>query len=124
LGPTSFELEPPAFGYPHFHTGVDLAAPLGTPVVAVSSGLVEFAGTQVDSFGSAVGYGNFVKIAADTHEEVYAHLLVVAVTTNETVSTGRLIGSLGSTGSSTGPHLHFEIRVNSVAIDPSAMLSC
>lgn len=125
FGPTSAPFEPPGFGYPHFHTGVDLAAPVGTPVRAANDGFVEVAGTMVDALGIPVGYGNYVKVAVGgSEEEIYGHLSAIFVEPNQIVRAGELIGAVGSTGSSTGPHLHFELRVRSVPVDPLTALQC
>jgi murein DD-endopeptidase MepM/ murein hydrolase activator NlpD len=125
FGPTSAPFEPPGFGYPHFHTGIDLAAPLGTPVRAANDGFVEVAGTMVDALGIPVGYGNYVKVAVGgSEEEIYGHLSAIAVAPNQVVRTGQLVGAVGSTGSSTGPHLHFEVRLHGVPVDPSPALQC
>src|SRR5216684_2677499 len=125
FGPTSAPFEPPGFGYPHFHTGIDLAAPLGTPVRAANDGFVEFAGTMVDALGIPVGYGNYIKVAVGgSEEEIYGHLSAISVAPNQVVRAGQLIGAVGSTGSSTGPHLHFEVRIRGVPVDPSPAMQC
>jgi len=125
FGPTSAPFEPPGFGYPHFHTGIDLAAPIGTPVRAANDGFVEAAGTQVDALGIPVGFGNFVKLAVGgSKEEIYGHLSAISVAPNQVVRAGLLIGAVGSTGNSTGPHLHFEVRVRGVPVDPAPALQC
>ena len=125
FGPTSAPFEPPGFGYPHFHTGIDLAAPIGTPVRAASDGFVEAAGTMVDALGIPVGYGNYIKVAVGgSEEEIYGHLSAILVAPNQVVRAGELIGAVGSTGSSTGPHLHFEVRIHGVPVDPSLALRC
>jgi murein DD-endopeptidase MepM/ murein hydrolase activator NlpD len=125
FGPTSVLLEPPGFGYPHFHTGIDLAAPMGTPVRAANDGFVEVAGTMVDALGIPVGYGNYIKVAVGgSQEEIYGHLSVVSVSPNQVVRAGQPIGAVGSTGNSTGPHLHFEVRIHGVPVDPTAALQC
>jgi len=125
FGPTSAQFEPPGFGYPHFHTGIDLAAPVGTPVRAANDGFVEEAGTQVDALGIPVGFGNYIKVAVGgSEEQIYGHLSAIFVAPNEIVRAGELIGAVGSTGSSTGPHLHFEVRIRRVPVDPSPALQC
>ena len=122
FGPTSAPFEPPGFGYPHFHTGIDLAAPTGTPVHAANDGFVEAAGTQVDALGIPVGFGNYIKVAVGgSKEEIYGHLSVISVAPNQVVRAGQPIGAVGSTGNSTGPHLHFEVRIRGVPVDPSAL---
>lgn len=94
------------------HLGTDFAAPTGTPARTVGDGVVEFAGVQ-NGFGNVV----FVK-HANNHETVYAHLSKINVRRGESVSQGQTIGLVGSTGWATGPHLHFEVRVNGVQQDP------
>ena len=96
------------------HLGTDFAATTGTPARTVGDGVVEFAGVQN-------GYGNVVFIKHDNnHETVYAHLSKINVRVGEKVSQGQTIGLVGSTGWATGPHLHFEVRVNGVQQDPMA----
>lgn len=94
------------------HNGVDLAAPTGTPVYATADGLVG----RADWFSS---YGLYISIdhGADL-ETRYAHLSRLAVAAGERVQKGDLIGYVGSTGRSTGPHLHYEVRVDGVAVNP------
>ncbi|MGH7686752.1 MAG: M23 family metallopeptidase, partial [Candidatus Dormibacteria bacterium] len=123
FGPTSFALEPPVtYGgnfYPHFHTGLDLAAPMDTPVHASAAGVVVLATSSIDTTGHLAGYGNYVVIAhGDGFITLYGHLDRLEVNPGEVVSTGQEIGLLGSTGWSTGPHVHFEIRKNGVYTDP------
>jgi peptidoglycan hydrolase-like protein with peptidoglycan-binding domain len=95
-----------------FHTGVDFPAPSGTPVLAARSGVVTITGW-------IGGYGNMVairhKLGVST---VYAHLSAFLVHEGESVAVGQPIGRVGSTGESSGPHLHFEVRVRGAAIDP------
>lgn len=110
----------PITGQVSFHQGTDLAAPEGTPVVAAFSGRVEVAGW-------AGGYGLMVSIThGDTHETRYAHLSEVLVKPGQKIKQGTVIGLVGSTGMSTGPHLHFEIwkrmQDSLVAIDPTQQL--
>ncbi|BDI59937.1 M23 family metallopeptidase [Qipengyuania nanhaisediminis] len=94
------------------HNGVDLAAPTGTPVYATADGLVG----RADWFSS---YGLYVAIdhGADL-ETRYAHMSRLAVSAGERVKAGDIIGYVGSTGRSTGPHLHYEVRVDGVAVNP------
>ncbi len=94
------------------HLGVDYGAPTGTPVRGVGDGVVEFAGWQN-------GFGNVVYINHGRgHTTVYAHLSRIGVKRGERVSQGQHIGAVGSTGWATGPHLHFEFRINGVHQDP------
>ena len=113
FGPTNFALEPPLGRYAHFHTGIDLAAPLGTAVLAAADGVV------VAVAHTWVGYGNYVIVAHGSGVmTLYAHLLDTAVTPGARVTRGELLGREGSSGYSTGPHLHFEVRVNGQVTDP------
>ena len=100
------------------HKGIDIAAPIGTPIVAAASGEVIFAGWNTG------GYGNLVKLRhPDGSVTFYAHNNRVMVRNGQRVRQGQLIAEMGSTGRSTGPHLHFEIRPNgSTAINPMARL--
>lgn len=100
----------------NFHGGIDLAAPIGTPVRAARSGRVERAGW----WGS---YGNVVVLNhGDGSETRYAHLSAVLVAPGDSVRQGDVVGTVGSTGASTGPHLHFEVRFAGVAVDPLPLL--
>ena len=94
------------------HLGVDYAAPTGTPVRSVGEGTVEFAGLQN-------GYGNVVQIKhGNERSTLYAHLSRIDVRPNQRIEQGQRIGAVGSTGWSTGPHLHFEFRVKGQHQDP------
>lgn len=94
------------------HNGVDYAAPTGTPVRTVGDGVVEFAGWQN-------GYGNVVQVRHNSDRStVYAHLSRIDVKKGQRIEQGQRIGAVGSTGWSTGPHLHFEFRVNGRHQDP------
>ena len=94
------------------HLGVDYAAPQGTPVRNVGMGVVESAGTMG-------GYGNAVVVKHNNgHSTVYAHLSKMLVKRGQSVSQGQTIGLVGATGWATGPHLHFEFRVNGRHQDP------
>jgi murein DD-endopeptidase MepM/ murein hydrolase activator NlpD len=105
----------PVLGYSRFHRGVDYAAVHGTPVYAVTTGLVAFA-------GRAGGYGNQIRLShSSTLGTSYSHLSGIAVSPGARVMQGQLIGYVGSTGLSTGPHLHFEVYQNGMAINPRAV---
>jgi murein DD-endopeptidase MepM/ murein hydrolase activator NlpD len=94
------------------HLGVDYAAPTGTPVRSVADGIVAFAGVQR-------GFGNMVIVDhGKSHSTVYAHLSRVNVHKGEKISQSQNLGAVGTTGWSTGPHLHFEFRVAGVHRDP------
>ena len=94
------------------HQGVDYAAPAGTSVRSVGDGVVEFAGVQN-------GYGNVVFVGHRDHKTtVYAHLSRIDVKRGQKVSQSEVLGAVGSTGWATGPHLHFELRIDGVYHDP------
>lgn len=98
------------------HTGLDIAASTGTPVVAAASGKVTFSGWK----GS---YGNMMVIThSNGVQTYYAHCSKLYFDAGTSVSQGQVIGTVGSTGNSTGPHLHLEIRVNGVAYNPQNYL--
>ncbi len=106
----------PIFQTQHVHRGIDYAAPTGTPAYTVGDGVVEFAGTQN-------GYGNVVVVRhTASHTTLYAHLSRIQVRKGQTVTQGQVIGAVGSTGWSTGPHLHFEFHVNGVYTDPQRVI--
>ncbi len=100
------------------HTGVDFGAPTGTPVRAVGDGTVEFAGVQR-------GYGNVIYIQHTDQRDttVYGHLSRIDVREGQKVQQGVKIGEVGSTGVATGPHLHFEFRVNNEPVDPEEVMA-
>jgi murein DD-endopeptidase MepM/ murein hydrolase activator NlpD len=128
FGPSDLTIEPPltfnGITYPHFHTGVDIAAPLDSPVVAAADGVVVIAGSSTDSNGHLVGYGNYVVIAhSGRMVTLYGHLDKLLVQAGQTVHAGDPVGLEGSTGYSTGPHLHFEVRIAGLLTDPMAYLS-
>jgi len=94
------------------HLGVDYAAPIGTPVRSVGDGVIEAAGQQG-------GYGNVVTVShRNGHKTIYAHLSRIDVRVGQAVSQGQTLGGVGATGWATGPHLHFEFRVNGKHQDP------
>ncbi|HEY8759290.1 MAG TPA: peptidoglycan DD-metalloendopeptidase family protein [Candidatus Dormibacteraeota bacterium] len=122
FGPCSFWFEPPYGGYAHFHTGIDMSSPEGSPVLAADDGVVLLAGSSFVN-GVLVGYGNFVVIAhSGGLTTLYGHLLRIAVKVGDTISQGQLVGLEGSTGNSTGAHLHFELRQGTAPIDPAPFL--
>ncbi len=99
------------------HTGVDLRASYGESVGVSMSGTVWFAGERS-------GYGNLVVVDHGSGiSTFYAHLSKIVVSVGEKVDAGQLIGYVGSTGHSTGPHLHYEVRANGRAVDPSSSLA-
>ena len=102
----------PVLGGRRQHQGIDLAAPTGTPVFATGDGVVG----RADLYSS---YGLFISIEHGASMETrYAHLSRLAVAAGDTVKKGDLIGYVGSTGRSTGPHLHYEVRVEGLAVNP------
>jgi murein DD-endopeptidase MepM/ murein hydrolase activator NlpD len=106
----------PIFNTMQAHRGVDYAAPTGTPAQSVGDGVVAFAGRQG-------GYGNVVEIRhGNGHQTLYAHLSKINVRNGQTVQKGQTIGAVGTTGWSTGPHLHFEFQVNGVHVDPHRII--
>jgi murein DD-endopeptidase MepM/ murein hydrolase activator NlpD len=117
FGPSDLLLEPPLGPYAHFHTGVDIAAPFGTTVMAAADGVVVAVGH------TRIGYGNYVVIAhGGGIMTLYGHLLETNVDVGNTVVRGQRIGLEGSTGWSTGPHVHFELRVDDAVVDPMPYL--
>ena len=95
-----------------FHSGIDIPAARGTPVVAAADGMVTFAGVRR-------GYGYMVEIAHSDHRRTrYAHLSRLAALPGEAVDATTVIGFVGSSGRSTGPHLHFEYWIDGRAVDP------
>ena len=95
------------------HAGLDFAAPKGTPIYATANGRVTIAGNTGDGYGNHVvinhGYG---------YETLYGHMVKVKVRPGELVKRGEVIGWVGSTGKSTGPHCHYEVHKNGQKIDP------
>jgi murein DD-endopeptidase MepM/ murein hydrolase activator NlpD len=119
FGCTNLELEPFDVWCPthHIHTGVDLAAPQGTEVFSATSGVVS---AGYDSAGA----GNFVAIQFDRRTRIlYCHLSAFRVKSGQHVEPGQVIGLVGATGLATGPHVHFEIDVRGVPVDPSVWLA-
>ena len=105
----------PISGYNKMHKGVDFAAPTGTPIFAAGNGVVEYAGRNG-------GYGKYIRIRHDsTYKTAYAHLNAYkkGINNGARVKQGDIIGYVGSTGKSTGPHLHYEIIVNGKQINPA-----
>ncbi|MBX3489286.1 M23 family metallopeptidase [Parvibaculum sp.] len=107
----------PILGYSRLHAGVDFAAPTGTPIYAAGDGTV----TRANRFG---GYGNYVSIRhANGYETAYAHLNGFArgIRAGTRVRQGQVIGYVGTTGASTGPHLHYEVHLNGKKMNPLAL---
>lgn len=102
----------PFNGRARMHKGIDIPGPVGTPIYATADGIVNRAGW-------ASGYGNLVQISHGSGMETrYGHLSKLIVAANSYVRRGQLIGLMGSTGRSTGSHLHYEVRVDGAAINP------
>jgi murein DD-endopeptidase MepM/ murein hydrolase activator NlpD len=121
FGCTDFLGEPydPSCPTRHFHTGLDIGCSFGTPIGAADSGVVSYV-----NYGWGGGYGNFVVMThGNGFATLYAHLSSIAVTAGQPVRRGQVIGAEGSTGFSTGPHLHFEIRLNGAYQNPLSYLA-
>ena len=102
----------PTAGVRKMHEGLDVGANFGTPIIAPADGIVTFAGRKA-------GFGLFVQIDHGYGiETIYAHSQKILATNGQRVQRGDLIAKVGSTGASTGPHLHYEVRVNGIAVDP------
>lgn len=105
------------FGRNEFHPGLDFKGQMGEPVKSTASGRVVYA-------GKAGGYGNCVRISHGNNIETwYGHLSRILVREGQRINVGDLIGKVGSTGRSTGPHLHYEVRRNGEAVNPKQYLS-
>ncbi len=99
------------------HKGLDISGPIGSPVKAMAEGKVEFAGQRG-------GFGNCIMLKhANGFETLYGHLSKILVSVGENVKIGQTIGKIGSTGRSTGPHLHYEIHKNGQQINPQSFLT-
>lgn len=119
FGCTTVVLEPfdPLCASRHVHTGVDLAAPEGSPVHSATAGVAHIA-------YDAAGPGLFVTVNFGGNVRIlYCHLFTTAITPGEAVSPGQTIGTVGSSGLATGPHVHFEVQVDGRAVDPAIWLA-
>lgn len=105
----------PIYNKNMFHSGIDIGVPLSTPVFAARGGTVKYAGWQS-------GYGNVIIIDHGGYQTYYAHLSKINVYVGLRVEKGGFIARSGNTGTSTGPHLHFEVRKNDEPNDPVAYL--
>ena len=106
----------PIAGVKSFHTGTDMACPTGTPILAAMSG-------RVTTTGINRVYGNYVIIDhGNGYQTLYAHMSKIIASKGQWVSQGTRIGLVGSTGYSTGPHLHFTVYKNGKLIDPMTVL--
>ncbi|RZL73664.1 MAG: M23 family metallopeptidase, partial [Sphingomonas sp.] len=105
----------PLLGFTRMHKGLDIGAPYGSPIHAMTDGIVTFA-------GRIGGYGNFVKLMhGGGMASGYGHMSRIAVSSGTRVQQGQVIGYVGSTGMSTGPHLHWEVWKNGAAINPRSV---
>ena len=101
-------------GYYAGHSGIDISAPIGTPIYAANGGPILYAGWN------NWGYGSTVVIGHGAWSTLYGHMSSIAVRCGQTVAAGQVIGYVGSSGNSSGPHLHFEVRFRNQPADPSA----
>ncbi len=103
----------PVYGTPKFHKGLDFTAPQGTPIYATGNGTVKTAGPSNGGYGNHVvinhGYG---------YQTLYGHMFRIKVRNGQRVKRGEVIGWVGSTGKSTGPHCHYEVHINGQEVDP------
>ena len=122
--PASIEMISSGFGYRSdpftgigaMHSGLDFRGPVGAPIHAAAAGKVSFVGQQN-------GYGNVIEVSHGNGLMTrYAHMSHFAAVAGQTVAAGDVIGAIGSTGRSTGPHLHFEVRINGRAVNPRPFL--
>ena len=117
FGPTTFWFEPPYGSYAHFHTGIDMVEPFGSAIYAADDGVVALVGSTTS------GYGKYVVIAhSGGFDTLYGHLSTTLVKVGQRVTQGTPVGLEGSTGNSTGPHLHFELRIGQKPVDPTPYL--
>jgi murein DD-endopeptidase MepM/ murein hydrolase activator NlpD len=106
----------PIIGRPAFHSGIDFRAPPGAPIKSAGAGTVVSAGWNG-------GYGRMVEVDHGNGITTrYAHMSRISVSRGDKVETGTVLGRVGSTGRSTGPHLHFEVRKGGEAVDPRPFL--
>lgn len=119
LQPCSYRRISSSYGYRSsgWHNGVDFAAPSGTPIYATRSGTVTKAKSMTTSYGNHVVINH-----GDGYSSLYAHMTYFVVSAGEYVNRGQLIGYVGSTGNSTGPHLHFTVFYNGSTINPMSVL--
>ena len=102
----------PILGFTKMHRGIDFAAPIGTPIFAAGDGIIEYSGWNG-------AYGKYIRIKHNgTFKTAYAHLSKIYKKRGTRIKQGDIIGSLGSTGRSTGPHLHYEILINGRQVNP------
>jgi len=103
----------PVYGTPKMHKGLDFTAPQGTPIYATGNGVVTTAGASGNGFGNHVvinhGYG---------YQTLYGHMVRIKARVGQRIKRGEVIGWVGSTGKSTGPHCHYEVHINGQEVDP------
>jgi murein DD-endopeptidase MepM/ murein hydrolase activator NlpD len=117
-GKVTLEFGQPDPPYEISHTGIDIAVPIGTPVKAFMAGIVIYSGETTTGYGVHVILQNTPDVTS-----LYGHLSQLLVTQGQQVQEGQVIGLSGSTGWSTGPHLHFEIDVFNIPTNPRTFLS-
>jgi murein DD-endopeptidase MepM/ murein hydrolase activator NlpD len=118
FGCTALEIEPWSVecASHHFHSGIDLAGPVGTPIYAATGGSIAL-------HRERGGYGLYILLTRDPRlSTLYGHLDWPLVQSGDMVAPGQAIALMGSTGNSTGPHLHFEVRIAGVPVDPLPLL--
>lgn len=118
FGCTALDLEPWSDQCPshHFHSGIDLAAPQDTPIHAANAGMAAV-------YRERGGYGLYIVVSRDAQfSTLYGHLDWPLVQQGDVVAAGQTIALMGSTGNSTGPHLHFEVRIAGLPVDPLPLL--
>jgi murein DD-endopeptidase MepM/ murein hydrolase activator NlpD len=104
-------------GEPRAHKGIDICVPQGTPVMAATDGVVSFAGTESE-------YGRLIVIDhGHSFSTVYGHLAKIQIRAGEKVVKGQVIGTVGMSGNTTGPHLHFEVRLNNNPVNPARFMN-
>ncbi|MDX2162315.1 MAG: M23 family metallopeptidase, partial [bacterium] len=104
-------------GFSSWHTAVDLARSEGSPIFAANGGTVVFAGWN------SFGYGYLVVLAHGPFTTLYGHMSSINVGCGQYVSAGQVVGAVGNTGNSSGPHLHFEVRYNDIPQDPTTVMA-
>ncbi len=111
------------YDFGRYHPGLDFAGRLGEPIYASDAGTVIYAGYSLNAAGVPVGYGQYVVLDhGNGYQTLYAHASQLYVSCGQQVAKGAVIAAIGSVGRSTGPHLHYEIRYNGVAVNPWNLL--
>jgi murein DD-endopeptidase MepM/ murein hydrolase activator NlpD len=103
----------PVYKIPRFHAGLDFTAPIGTPIYAAADGVIKTANFNAGGYGNHVvinhGYG---------YESLYGHMVRIKAKQGQSIKRGEVIGYVGSTGKSTGPHCHYEVHRNGTPVNP------